>query len=175
MTETTINVVIPAAGVGERMQADRPKQYLTVANQTVLQHTVAKMLSQPSVKQVILVLQATDQYFEHISNKPPFQDPRVKVIYQGGAERVHSVLAGLLALPKGKDSWVMVHDAARPNVSSSDIQQLIQQCITANSAGILATPVRDTMKRGRGFIERTESRQDLWHKRSKSKYYLGNP
>ena len=65
--------------------------------------------------------------------------------------------------------WVLVHDAARPCVSHDDIDKLIGQCLYQNCGGILASPVRDTMKRGVSVegkvnkIENTVEREQLWH------------
>ena len=86
----------------------------------------------------------------------------------GGAERANSVLSGLLAIDAQQYPWVLVHDAARPLVQLADIQQLIAQCLQQQCGGILATPVRDTMKRGvakphGNQIDHTVARQQLWH------------
>ncbi|MFT5162686.1 MAG: 2-C-methyl-D-erythritol 4-phosphate cytidylyltransferase [Alteromonadaceae bacterium] len=137
----TIYCVIPAAGVGKRMQADLPKQYLPIDDKT------------------IIVINPEDQYFSDLSLK---DNPDVQVV-DGGDERVNSVLAGLKAIDAQLDAWVLVHDAARPNVSMADIDKLVSTCLKHNKGGLLATPVRDTMKRGTDTVSHTESRENLWH------------
>lgn len=157
--------IVPAAGVGKRMKADCPKQYLRINNETILSHTVMKLLSHPAIDQVILALGADDQYFAESQLAHHKDIIRVS----GGAARVDSVLSGLRAVDGSKYPWVLVHDAARPCVSHDDIDKLISQCLSHNSGGILAAPVRDTMKRGvctknsTNSIENTVEREQLWH------------
>ncbi|WP_348730601.1 2-C-methyl-D-erythritol 4-phosphate cytidylyltransferase [Rheinheimera texasensis] len=161
----TIAMLIPAAGVGSRMQADRPKQYLTLAHQTVLEHTAGKLLALPQARRLFLALSPNDPYFPTLSLA---KDPRVCRV-DGGAERADSVLAGLLAIDAEIFPWTLVHDAARPLVQPSDIQQLISTCLHSGTGGILASPVRDTMKRGvvqtqgPSLVAETVERRQLWH------------
>ena len=152
-----IYCVIPAAGVGKRMQANVPKQYLTINDKTILAHTVERMQSVPCVEQVVIAINPQDQYFSDVNLANT-----VKVVF-GGDERVNSVLAGLKAIESAPNSWVLVHDAARPNVSVGDVEKLIERCLEQNCGGILATPVRDTMKRGGQSIDSTVDRENLWH------------
>lgn len=159
-----IAVVIPAAGIGQRMQADRPKQYLQLAGKTILEHTVGRLLQLPQLGQIWLALSTEDPYFESTSLSQLSQLTRV----QGGAERAYSVLNALTVIDAEKFPWVLVHDAARPLVQIADIENLLQQCFLQNCGGILATLVRDTMKRGDGAtpqaqVEHTVPRQQLWH------------
>ncbi|MGF1687701.1 2-C-methyl-D-erythritol 4-phosphate cytidylyltransferase [Photobacterium japonica] len=152
--------VVPAAGVGSRMAADRPKQYLQIAGKTILEHTVARLLQHPSIAQVIIAVSEDDPYFPQL---PLATDPRV-IRVDGGAERADSVFAGLAAIDD-PDTWVLVHDAARPCLHLSDVDALIQGAQASPFGAILAAPVRDTMKRGNGAggIASTVDRTDLWH------------
>jgi 2-C-methyl-D-erythritol 4-phosphate cytidylyltransferase len=68
----------------------------------------------------------------------------------------------LLFLTPNPPQWVLVHDAARPLVNITDIQRLISECITADEGGILASKVKDTIKRGHNYAEQTVPRDDLW-------------
>jgi 2-C-methyl-D-erythritol 4-phosphate cytidylyltransferase len=157
--------IVPAAGVGKRMQANCPKQYLCIDNETILSHTVMRLLSHPLISQVIVALGGNDQYFAESTLAHHKDIIRVT----GGIERVNSVLNGLKAVDRNKYPWVLVHDAARPCVSHQDIDKLISQCLSNDYGGILATPVRDTMKRGvhangdSCTIESTVEREQLWH------------
>jgi 2-C-methyl-D-erythritol 4-phosphate cytidylyltransferase len=67
----------------------------------------------------------------------------------GGGERYQSVLNGLTALTEfaGKDDWVLVHDAVRPCVRTSDIENLIQKVSLHSIGGLLGSPVDNTLKR----------------------------
>jgi 2-C-methyl-D-erythritol 4-phosphate cytidylyltransferase len=157
--------IVPAAGVGKRMQANFPKQYLCINDETILHHTVMKLLSHPLINQVILALSPDDEYFAESQLAHHKDIIRVS----GGRERVNSVLNGLKAVDKKEYPWVLVHDAARPCVSHEDIDKLIQSCLSHDCGGILSAPVRDTMKRGvesiggLTTIENTVEREQLWH------------
>lgn len=160
----TIAVVIPAAGVGQRMQADRPKQYLELFGQTILEHTVQRLRQVPELGPVWLALAKDDPYFAATPLALRSDVHRVT----GGSERADSVLAALMAIDANKYPWVLVHDAARPLVQVADIQKLIKRCLDSGCGGILATPVRDTMKRSMGTLENTQvlhtvERAALWH------------
>lgn len=160
---TQFIVVVPAAGVGKRMKANCPKQYLQINNKTIIYHTVMTLLSHPRIEKVIVALGDNDEYF--IDSGLAEQKNIIKV--HGGIERVDSVLNGLKAINLTRNPWVMVHDAARPCVSHKDIDNLIAACIENDAGGILATPVRDTMKRGcsvnKKLIDHTVEREQLWH------------
>ena len=155
-----ITAVVPAAGVGSRMAADRPKQYLQIAGKTILEHTVDRLLSHPAIERVIIAIGKDDPYFSAL---PLAADPRITVV-DGGAERADSVFAGLAAIDD-EESWVLVHDAARPCLRLADLERLITTAQGCESGAILAAPVRDTMKRGNGRqgIAETVDRNDLWH------------
>ncbi|GLX79665.1 2-C-methyl-D-erythritol 4-phosphate cytidylyltransferase [Thalassotalea insulae] len=153
-------VVVPAAGVGKRMKTSCPKQYLKIAQSTILEHTVLKLLSHPRITQVIIALGEADEYFPD-TQLANHTDVR---IVTGGQERVDSVLAGLKAIDSSRFPWVLVHDAARPCVTLSDIEKLIDACLNAQQGGILALPVRDTMKRSEdSMVTETVERDNLWH------------
>lgn len=159
-------VVIPAAGVGKRMQADRPKQYLQLLDKTVIEHTLDCFLQNPIITGIVVVISQGDEYWQAIDL--PNTDKPIHVV-DGGAERMHSVLNGLNLLETldvKPDSWVMVHDAARPCLTQQEMAMLFDQLKTDSVGGILALPVRDTMKRqsdSAGVISHTENREGLWH------------
>lgn len=158
-------VIVPAAGVGKRMKANCPKQYLTINDKTILFHTVTRLLNHPLISKVIVALSEGDQYFANSG----LAEHKDVIRVDGGAERVDSVLNGLKVVDKTKYPWVLVHDAARPCVTVDDIDQLIKQSRDNNCGGILASPVRDTMKRGKyssdnvTTIKHTVEREQLWH------------
>jgi 2-C-methyl-D-erythritol 4-phosphate cytidylyltransferase len=157
----SVIAVVPAAGVGSRMKADRPKQYLKINGKTILEHTVEKLLAHPQVSQIVVAISDDDPYYPEL---PLTQNPQV-IRVAGGSERADSVLSALDYIEKQQlGDWVMVHDAARPCVQLSDIDKLISTAMSHDVGAILAAPVRDTMKRGaQGQIEHTVERADLWH------------
>ncbi len=152
--------VVPAAGFGRRMQTECPKQYLSIGNKTILEHAVAALLAHPRVQRVIIAITPGDVRFQQL---PLANHPQI-IVVDGGSERADSVLAGLKAA--GNASWVLVHDAARPCLCQDDLNRLLALSETSRVGGILAAPVRDTMKRGepgKPAIAHTVDRNDLWH------------
>lgn len=153
--------VIPAAGVGKRMLAGRPKQYLLLNRRTIIEHTLEKFLTHKSIAGVVVVVSRDDEYWPELK----IEHPRLTVAH-GGAERCHSVLNGLLALETlaADDDWVLVHDAARPCVRREDIDALIEQLKNHPVGGLLGLPVADTLKLcdKQGVVQRTVSRELLW-------------
>ena len=152
-----LTAIVPAAGIGSRMGADCPKQYLTLAGKTILEHTLGCLLSHPAIARVIVALAPHDEWFEQLAVAA---DPRVLRV-EGGSERAYSVL-NALHVAEGK--WVLVHDAARPCLTQGDLDALIASAMACDGA-ILGSRVRDTMKRtdGAGNIVATVEREQLWH------------
>ena len=162
--EIPLSAIVPAAGVGKRMKADCPKQYLPLNTRSILQHSVEALARHSQIECIIIAISPNDEYFFETGLN---NHPKVKVV-QGGKDRVDSVLAGLKQLCIQQYPWVLVHDAARPCLRKKDVDNLINACLEANVGGILANPVRDTMKRGRANnnqiqIEQTVEREQLWH------------
>jgi 2-C-methyl-D-erythritol 4-phosphate cytidylyltransferase len=154
--------VVPAAGRSARFGGDVPKQYLPVAGEPLLAHTLRAMFAHPAVQGAVVVLSAGDARW------PGWSDFEGKPIMTctGGAARADSVLAGLAALPDDvrADDFVLVHDAARPNLQLRDLDALLERGRDDLVGAILAAPVRDTLKRAGddGGIDATESRERLW-------------
>ncbi|CAM2941267.1 2-C-methyl-D-erythritol 4-phosphate cytidylyltransferase [Vibrio rarus] len=144
------------------MQADRPKQYLMLHGKTILEHTLEKLLSHPAISEVVVAISDNDGYFSDTSLA---NHPLVTRV-SGGKERSDSVLNALNHLTQqGYQDWVLVHDAARPNVTHQNISTLIE-CGSQHPVGaILAAKVRDTMKRASSNdeISGTVDRVNLWH------------
>ncbi len=151
--------VVPAAGIGRRMGGDRPKQYLPLAGRTVLEHSVARLLDHPAVAAVAVARRDDDPYWPTL---PLAGDERV-IAAPGGAERMHSVLNGLRALPAADDDWVLVHDAARPCLRRADLEALVAALAGHPIGGLLALPMADTVKRvADGEVLETVDRSPLW-------------
>lgn len=168
-------LVIPAAGVGARMAADRPKQYLEVAGRCILEHTLDCFLDHPGLLGVMVCLAVDDPYWPNLALA---SDPRIRRA-DGGRERADSVLAGLHALQlagAAEDDWVLVHDAARPNLARSDLDRLLDTLATDPVGGLLAVPARDTLKRAdaAGRVAQTVDRAVIWQAYTPQMFRLGD-
>lgn len=169
MTASKTYLILPAAGVGSRMKADRPKQYLQLHGKTILEHTLDTMLdyrmdlglasgekadkaTEKAFEKIVLVVTKGDPYWQEISALEKYADNPRLMVADGGEERCHSVLNGLKAIQSIADEKdrVAVHDIARPCIRHSDLDLLFAHLNKERSAdgAILAAPVRDTMKRG---------------------------
>ena len=154
--------VVPAAGRGTRFGGDVPKQYLEVAGESLLAHSLRALLAHPAVEGAVVVLADDDTFWpgwNMFAGKPI-------LACIGGDARADSVLAGLAALPDSvrADDFVLVHDAARPNLGLDDLDQLLERGRNDLVGAILAAPVRDTLKRAGddGGIDGTQPRERLW-------------
>lgn len=166
--------VIPAAGVGARMAADRPKQYLELAGQTLLEHSLDCFLDHPALLGVVVSVAADDPYWPRLRCA---NDRRIRRA-EGGRERADSVLNALLVLHAqgaADDDWVLVHDAARPNLARGDLDRLLAELADDPVGGLLAVPARDTLKRadGKGRVSATVDRSTIWQAFTPQMFRLG--
>ena len=153
--------VVPAAGVGKRMQADRPKQYLPLAGKTVLEQTLTRLFQADVFSAISVAISKEDPYWPELSCST---DEKI-IIAPGGKERADSVLSALKSLREqaSDDDWVLVHDAARPCLTRSDIHLLINTLKMDSVGGILALSSHDTLKKVEGVkIMQTIDRSLIW-------------
>lgn len=151
-----IVAVIPASGVGSRMNAPIPKQYLSLQGKTILEHALAPFIAHPTVTQIVVAVSPTDPYYSHIAL---LKHPKVQTVF-GGDTRAQSVFNALQLV--NDDAWALVHDAARPCLCMEDIDKLC--AVDDPNGAILAIPAVDTIKRANGqHIAHTEDRSTLWH------------
>lgn len=155
-----IIAVVVAAGVGSRMGATTPKQYLMLGGKTMLEMSVEAMLVESRIDKLIVVISPSDLIGQTIT----FNDPRVEVARVGGTTRAMSVKNGIAYSAAGAGDWVLIHDAARPCLLADDLSKLIDTCMSEDQGGILAVPVNDTLKAVNedGEIERTVPRDGMW-------------
>jgi len=152
--------LIPAAGVGARMAANGPKQYLPLGGKAMLRHTVDAFLASPLIAHTYVVVSADDGQIDAVI--PP--QAGVTVLRCGGASRMESVKNGLAQLHGVvlEDDWILVHDAARPGLNAALIERLITRTGAHAVGGLLALQVVDTVKRDVAGQVDTISRDGLW-------------
>ena len=159
MSNTNLVAVIAAAGIGKRVGAAIPKQYLTLLGKTIIEHSLTPFLEHPEISRVVVSIATNDQWFAQLDIA---RHPKIERV-EGGEARVDSVLSALAVIDG--DDYVLVHDAARPCITRSDIDKLIMTVHESKQGAILGSRVRDTMKRSSpsGQICSTVERENLWH------------
>jgi len=154
--------IVPAAGIGTRMLADRPKQYLDLDGQTIIEHTLQRLATHPKITGIIVAVANDDPWWPSITLP---KDKNIHIV-DGGLERPDSVLNALdkLASITNDDPWVLVHDAARPCLRHDDLDTMFSELSQHAIGGILAVPVNDTVKRVDQAQQITETvcRKGLW-------------
>lgn len=153
-----IVAVVPAAGIGSRMKADKPKQYLTIQGKTILEHTLNALLTHTAVSKVIVAVAKDDPYLSALAIT---QHPKIQIV-EGGETRAESVLNGLKAINHPAQTRVLVHDAARPCLRHAEVDKLLK--IDDINGAILALPAIDTIKRAgvNQQIAETQDRNFIW-------------
>lgn len=165
--------IVPAAGIGQRMDADCPKQYLPLADTTIVEQTLNTLLSLQSLAGIVVAIHADDQFWPQSALST---HEKIHTVI-GGNDRSDSVLAALQSL-RGKvvdSDWVLVHDAARPCVDPNNIQQLIDDLVDHQVGGILGVPSNDTLKKvnQQCAIEETLNRDVIWQAQTPQMFRYG--
>ncbi len=167
--------IVPAAGSGSRMGAERPKQYLPLAGQPLIFHALATLCAVQAIDSVTVVISAEDEWWG-LHDWSRF-DGRLHVLRVGGATRAETVRNALQALSAGldEDDWVLVHDAARACLTTSHVESLIATLSGDPVGGLLAQPVADTLKRGdpSGRVLQTVSRESMWQAQTPQMFRAG--
>jgi 2-C-methyl-D-erythritol 4-phosphate cytidylyltransferase len=153
------------------MAVDRPKQFLRLGSRTLLEHSIAALMSDPRVARVLVVVAPGTRALPGVNLPGGASWAAV-----GGASRAHSVLNGLRALSgeAGPEDRVLVHDAARPCLAASDLGNLIDAAGPLECGGLLAAPLSDTLKRvDHGHVAGTAPRAGLWRAQTPQLFPLG--
>lgn len=171
-------VLIPAAGVGARFGAGCPKQYVTLAGQTVLQHTVSRLAQISAIDLFLIVVSEQDEYIDAVY--PADLLPQdVHILRCGGATRAQTVRNGIVQAQKyfnvQDNDWILVHDAARCCVSTDSVKRLLAAVQNHAVGGLLALPVVDTLKQAdeQQQVSRTVNRTGLWQAQTPQMFRTG--
>ncbi|MGH8454841.1 MAG: 2-C-methyl-D-erythritol 4-phosphate cytidylyltransferase [Nevskiales bacterium] len=164
--------LVPAAGMGIRVGAELPKQYLQLAGRAVIEHSLSLFINHAGVAGVVVVLAPDDKHWPALKLS---RSPRVHAV-TGGAARSESVLAGLEHLKSlaSENDWVLVHDAARPCLSRAMLDGLMSVLKRDPVGGLLALPASDTIKQAEGGrVAATLDRRSLWQAQTPQMFHLG--
>lgn len=151
-----ITAIVLSGGVGKRMQASVPKQYLMLGDKPVLAHSLLAF-EQSNVDDIVIVCGAGDEDFVRKEFVEKYNLKKVSAICAGGRERYDSVFAGLNVC--NDTDYVLIHDGARPYVSEDIIQRNIEE-VQKYKAVVTGVGVTDTIKivDGEGFVADTPDR-----------------
>ncbi len=165
--------VIPAAGIGQRMNSQLPKQFMRLGERKLIEWTVQSLASHQSLEGVYIGLSAENQYSDWVLSI----HEKVLGVYEGGGSRSETVLNGIrhmLGQGCSPDDWLLVHDSNRPFLSSNEITDLIQQIGDDDNGGILSQPIFDTIKlESSGRISKTLPRGELFRAQTPQMFKLG--
>lgn len=172
--------LIPAAGIGQRFGSILPKQYTRIHGQTVLAHSIHRLLAEPRIERIAIVLAPDDTHFaQHIRLPEASQPSRILPLYCGGKERADSVRNGIHELFArqliDEDTQLLVHDAARCCLPADALARLIDSIASHPTGAILALPVADTLKYSSDdhHIDHTQARQQLWQAQTPQRFPAG--
>ena len=163
--------LIPCAGNGSRAATVRPKQYVPVAGQPMVMHTLAAFAAVQGLGKTLVVVAPDDVFFDQRLSAG------LTVARCGGTTRSASVTNGLKALMASgafPTDWVLVHDAARCLITTEQIAGLIATCRHDAVGGLLAHPVTDTLKLGAGGrVTLTRDRAQHWLAQTPQMFRIG--
>jgi len=130
----------------------------------MLHHAAQAFLSCAAIAHTFIVVSQDDGWIDSVF---PLGTEGVTLLRCGGATRRDSVLNGLQAMqqadvPVSADDWVLVHDAARPGITSPLIEKLMAEVGDDVVGGLLALPVVDTVKRVADGKVTTVPRDGVW-------------
>jgi 2-C-methyl-D-erythritol 4-phosphate cytidylyltransferase len=146
-------VILPAAGLGTRMAAALPKQFLELNGLPILIHSLKAFAAAPRVTAIYVAVRRSEvarveaQIAEYAAEYSFVG--RVHVV-EGGDNRQESVANALAAIAAAEDDIILVHDAVRPLIDSATIERTID-AVAEFGAAIVGLPAIDTVKQ----VERT--------------------
>jgi 2-C-methyl-D-erythritol 4-phosphate cytidylyltransferase len=151
--------VVPAGGMGRRMNARLPKQYLRLGGAPLLLRTLEALAAAPAVSGIVLVV-PRERVAASRRLLVAHRARKILAVVEGGVERQESVWLGLQAA--GSPEWVLVHDAVRPFITPALVARVLAAA-AATGAATCGLAVRETVKRVRDdLVETTLERAGLW-------------
>jgi 2-C-methyl-D-erythritol 4-phosphate cytidylyltransferase len=126
-----------------------PKQYLTIDGAPLILHALRRLSAVSEIQKIIVVIHSEDNQWAKLQESISEEFENRIITVMGGDERYQSVLNGLPALTElaANDDWVLVHDAVRPCVRTSDIENLISKVSLHPVGGLLGSAVDNTLKK----------------------------
>lgn len=157
------HIVIPAAGIGNRMETAIPKQYLPISGKPMISYSIQTFFASPRIASIHLALSPEDYFWRNLDLAA---NSRLQLHYTGGETRAQTVLNTLYAMKSqvDVDDWILVHDAARPGLTLALLDTLLDSLENDAVGGLLALPLADTLKQSNADdrVKTTIPRDGLW-------------
>lgn len=154
--------IIPAAGMGRRMNNAIQKQYLSLGNMPLLVHCLHTFAAHPAIDEIIIVTPEDQLDFCRWDIVHAYNIDKVCAVVRGGNERQDSVRNGLRACQCSAEDIILIHDGVRPLIETETIDAVIAG-VAEHGACIAAVPMKDTIKEVHdGIIRSTPQRSNLW-------------
>lgn len=151
--------LIVAAGRGYRVGGPLPKQYLSLAGQPILRHTIVALTRHPAIHAVQVLIHPDDQALYDAATAGL---NKLLPVGFGGKERQDSVRLGLETIAGLNPDTVLIHDAVRPFIAQETISAVLA-ALARGGGAIVGVPLADTLKRVEGnIVTNTVSRAGLW-------------
>lgn len=168
------HIVIPAAGIGNRMETAIPKQYLPLSGKPMISYSIQTFFASPRIASINLALSPEDFFWRDLDLAA---NSRLQLHYTGGETRAQTVLNTLYALKSqvDVDDWILVHDAARPGLTLSLLHTLLDSLENDAVGGLLALPLADTLKQSNADtrVKSTIPREGLWQAQTPQMFRYG--
>ena len=187
---SSCHAILPTAGTGSRLGGAVPKQLRVLGGKPMLAYALEALIATPEIESIWVGVSpsmhaAGDFAAFQESNSALLNAKPNYFLPTGGPTRQETVLNTLRAMLEAdlpEEDWILVHDAARPGITSGAIQDLIHGVLGADSGdrfhgGILAMPVADTLKQSAPsgeWIERTVSRDAIWQAQTPQMFRLAD-
>ncbi len=153
--------IIPAAGMGKRINSPLPKQFVRVNGKEIIAHTLSIFQNNKEISEIIV--STRPEFFDLLEDiKKNYGFNKLTRIVKGGKERQDSVFAALSASGANNDNLIAVHDAARPLLS----QNLLSETIAAAKkygAVVTAIKAKDTLIEGNDEVENYLDRNKVYY------------
>jgi 2-C-methyl-D-erythritol 4-phosphate cytidylyltransferase len=166
--------LIPAAGIGKRMQAGINKQYLQIGGMPIVGRTIALFQDAPCVDEIYVITPEQEIPYCRTEIVERYNFTKVKAIVPGGKERQNSVLNGLRALDgTDENAVILIHDGVRPFINLHILEHAVATAQKYDGA-LVAVPVKDTIKVVEaGIVRDTPARESIWQAQTPQAFRYG--
>lgn len=156
-----ISLIIPSGGVGSRMKANIPKQYIEIDNIPIIIRT---LLAFNEISEILNIIIPIDKSWEEfvISNSKEFGIKKNIIFVNSGSTRAESIKNALKSEQVSQSEFVLIHDAVRCLVSQTLIKNMIDE-LKNHNAVVPAIKITDTIKEIKdNFVNITLDRNSIF-------------